>query len=213
MPQIRAFDEQRQIVRLPDDRLHQVEGLPDSLDDAWRNRVEADAIDAFDHQDIGGTSGRNGRCGRALQRRLRVGVDEAQVNRRDARRLDVWLEGRTRRVRSIDARRTTSANAKSRDAAGHADAARLALTIGDLPAAIRAARAAVDEIGAMVEWLERASDDDPIDRRFRRPELGRAVERNLEALALARSLTPANGLILATGSIYLIGAIREIALT
>jgi dihydrofolate synthase / folylpolyglutamate synthase len=34
-----------------------------------------------------------------------------------------------------------------------------------------------------------------------------------EALALARSLTPANGLILATGSIYLIGALREAALT
>jgi dihydrofolate synthase/folylpolyglutamate synthase len=34
-----------------------------------------------------------------------------------------------------------------------------------------------------------------------------------EALALARSLTPANGLILATGSIYLIGALREQVLT
>ena len=34
-----------------------------------------------------------------------------------------------------------------------------------------------------------------------------------EALALARSLTPANGVILATGSIYLIGALREAALT
>jgi len=33
-----------------------------------------------------------------------------------------------------------------------------------------------------------------------------------EALALARSLTPPNGLIIATGSIYLIGAIREAAL-
>jgi dihydrofolate synthase/folylpolyglutamate synthase len=33
-----------------------------------------------------------------------------------------------------------------------------------------------------------------------------------EALALARSLTPANGLILATGSIYLVGALRELAL-
>jgi dihydrofolate synthase / folylpolyglutamate synthase len=32
-----------------------------------------------------------------------------------------------------------------------------------------------------------------------------------EALALARSLTPANGLILATGSIYLIGALRDLA--
>ena len=32
-----------------------------------------------------------------------------------------------------------------------------------------------------------------------------------EALALARQLTPPNGLILATGSIYLIGAIRDAA--
>ncbi|HTJ40982.1 MAG TPA: protein kinase [Kofleriaceae bacterium] len=44
-------------------------------------------------------------------------------------------------------------------------AAREALTTGDLPGAIRAARAAVDELAAMVEWLERASDDDAIDRR------------------------------------------------
>jgi dihydrofolate synthase/folylpolyglutamate synthase len=34
-----------------------------------------------------------------------------------------------------------------------------------------------------------------------------------EALALARSLTPPNGLILATGSIYLLGALRSAALT
>ena len=34
-----------------------------------------------------------------------------------------------------------------------------------------------------------------------------------EALALARTLTPANGIILATGSIYLIGALREAALS
>ncbi|HEV2646919.1 MAG TPA: bifunctional folylpolyglutamate synthase/dihydrofolate synthase [Acidobacteriaceae bacterium] len=33
-----------------------------------------------------------------------------------------------------------------------------------------------------------------------------------EALALARSLTPANGLIIATGSVYLIGALRDLAL-
>ena len=34
-----------------------------------------------------------------------------------------------------------------------------------------------------------------------------------EALALARTLTPASGLIIATGSVYLIGALRELALT
>jgi dihydrofolate synthase / folylpolyglutamate synthase len=39
------------------------------------------------------------------------------------------------------------------------------------------------------------------------------AEGPAEALALARSLTPANGLILATGSIYLIGALREQILT
>jgi dihydrofolate synthase/folylpolyglutamate synthase len=34
-----------------------------------------------------------------------------------------------------------------------------------------------------------------------------------EALALARSLTPPDGLIVATGSIYLIGALRTAALS
>jgi dihydrofolate synthase/folylpolyglutamate synthase len=33
-----------------------------------------------------------------------------------------------------------------------------------------------------------------------------------EALILARSLTPAGGLIVATGSIYLVGAVREAVL-
>lgn len=40
-----------------------------------------------------------------------------------------------------------------------------------------------------------------------------ATHSPIEALALARSITPPNGLILATGSIYLIGALREAALT
>jgi eukaryotic-like serine/threonine-protein kinase len=43
--------------------------------------------------------------------------------------------------------------------------ARAALDIGDVQAALRAARAAVDEITEAADWLERASDDDPIDRR------------------------------------------------
>jgi dihydrofolate synthase / folylpolyglutamate synthase len=38
------------------------------------------------------------------------------------------------------------------------------------------------------------------------------AESPAEALALARSLTPANGLIIATGSVYLIGALRDLAL-
>ena len=33
-----------------------------------------------------------------------------------------------------------------------------------------------------------------------------------EALALARSVTPAGGLVIATGSIYLVGALRETVL-
>jgi dihydrofolate synthase/folylpolyglutamate synthase len=39
-----------------------------------------------------------------------------------------------------------------------------------------------------------------------------AADSASQALALARSLTPANGLILATGSIYLVGALREAVL-
>jgi dihydrofolate synthase/folylpolyglutamate synthase len=39
----------------------------------------------------------------------------------------------------------------------------------------------------------------------------RAAQHPAEALALARSLTPAEGIILATGSVYLIGALRELA--
>ena len=35
----------------------------------------------------------------------------------------------------------------------------------------------------------------------------------VEALALARTLTPPNGLIVATGSIFLVGALREAALS
>ncbi|MCE9577622.1 MAG: protein kinase, partial [Deltaproteobacteria bacterium] len=62
----------------------------------------------------------------------------------------------------------------------HAAAARAALVAGDLPGAVRAARAAVDEIAAMVDWLERASDDDPIDRRH---ELRVLRELDREVLA------------------------------
>lgn len=39
-----------------------------------------------------------------------------------------------------------------------------------------------------------------------------AAHDSAEALALARSLTPAGGLIVATGSVYLVGALREAAL-
>ena len=39
-----------------------------------------------------------------------------------------------------------------------------------------------------------------------------AAHNSAEALALARSLTPAGGLIIATGSIYLVGALRETVL-
>ncbi|HEY4239376.1 MAG TPA: hypothetical protein VGM88_06145 [Kofleriaceae bacterium] len=44
-------------------------------------------------------------------------------------------------------------------------AARAALDAGDAAAALRHARAAVDEVAAAADWLERATDSDPLDRR------------------------------------------------
>ncbi|MFN0246592.1 MAG: protein kinase domain-containing protein [Kofleriaceae bacterium] len=43
--------------------------------------------------------------------------------------------------------------------------ARAALDAGDVTRALREARIAVDELAAAADWLERATDDDPIDRR------------------------------------------------
>ncbi|MCX5741808.1 MAG: protein kinase, partial [Proteobacteria bacterium] len=43
--------------------------------------------------------------------------------------------------------------------------ARASLDAGDVPTALREVRSAVEEIAAAADWLERATDDDPIDRR------------------------------------------------
>ncbi len=83
---------------------------------------------------------------------------------------------------------------------GPLDHARRALDAGDLPAALREARAAVDEVAAAADWLERATDDDPIDRRHSM-RLLRELDRELLAdntltavLALAADTDPARAL-------------------
>jgi len=75
--------------------------------------------------------------------------------------------------------------------------ARAALDAGDVTAALREARAAVDELIASADWLERATDDDPIDRRHSM-RLLRELDRELLAdnaltavLALAPETDPA----------------------
>ncbi|HTR52652.1 MAG TPA: hypothetical protein VMJ10_18180 [Kofleriaceae bacterium] len=76
-------------------------------------------------------------------------------------------------------------------------AARDALDVGDVTAALREARVAVDEITACADWLERATDEDPIDRRHSM-RLLRELDRELLAdnaltavLALAPDTDPA----------------------
>ena len=91
-------------------------------------------------------------------------------------------------------------DAGSADAIGEAiGAARDALDAGDVPRALREARIAVDEITAAADWLERATDDDPIDRRHS-IRLLRELDRDLLAdnalaavLALAPDTDPARG--------------------
>ncbi|HTL33333.1 MAG TPA: serine/threonine-protein kinase [Kofleriaceae bacterium] len=77
------------------------------------------------------------------------------------------------------------------------NAARTALDLGDIPTALREARVAVDEITAAADWLDRASDDDPIDRRHSM-RLLRELDRELLAdnalpavLALSGDTDPA----------------------
>jgi hypothetical protein len=77
------------------------------------------------------------------------------------------------------------------------NAARAALDLGDVQTALREARIAVDEISASADWLERASDDDPTDRRHSM-RLLRELDRELLAdnalpavLALAGDTDPA----------------------
>jgi len=75
--------------------------------------------------------------------------------------------------------------------------ARAALDAGDVNAALREARAAVEELTASADWLERATDDDPVDRRHSM-RLLRELDRELLAdnaltavLALAPDIDPA----------------------
>jgi hypothetical protein len=76
-------------------------------------------------------------------------------------------------------------------------AARAALDAGDVPRALAEARTAVEEIAAAADWLERATDDDPLDRRHSM-RLLRELDRELLAdnplaavLALAPDTDPA----------------------
>jgi dihydrofolate synthase/folylpolyglutamate synthase len=60
----------------------------------------------------------------------------------------------------------------------------------------------------------RAASLDDLEAAARKLDVPASAAQNpAEALALARSLTPADGLILATGSVYLVGALRELAVT
>jgi len=79
------------------------------------------------------------------------------------------------------------------------DEARAALDAGDIPTALRTARAAIDEVVAAADWLDRASDDDPVDRRHSM-RLLRELDRELLAdntlpavLALATESDPIRG--------------------
>jgi dihydrofolate synthase/folylpolyglutamate synthase len=59
----------------------------------------------------------------------------------------------------------------------------------------------------------RAASIDELTKAARALEIpARTAFSSTEALALARELTPAGGLIVATGSIYLVGAVREAVL-
>ncbi len=71
-------------------------------------------------------------------------------------------------------------------------AARSALDAGDVKLALREARGAVEEVIASAEWLERATDDDPIDRRHSMRIL-RELDRELladNALTAVLALAP-----------------------
>ena len=76
-------------------------------------------------------------------------------------------------------------------------AARAALDAGDVPLALSRARQAVEEVVEAADWLERATDDDPVDRRHSM-RLLRELDRELLAdntlfavLALASDTDPA----------------------
>ena len=70
--------------------------------------------------------------------------------------------------------------------------ARAALDVGDVPGALHHARGAVEELAASADWLERAGDDDPIDRRHSM-RLLRELDRELlsdNALTAVLALAP-----------------------
>lgn len=64
--------------------------------------------------------------------------------------------------------------------------AREALDAGDVPRALRAAHVAVEEIAEAADWLERASDEDPVDRRH-----SMRLLRELDRELLADNVLPA----------------------
>ncbi|MGE0398516.1 MAG: hypothetical protein AB7T06_17550, partial [Kofleriaceae bacterium] len=73
-------------------------------------------------------------------------------------------------------------------------AARAALDAGDVTTALREARTAIEEVSEAADWLERATDDDPIDRRHSM-RLLRELDRELLAdnvLAAVIALAPEN---------------------
>jgi len=70
--------------------------------------------------------------------------------------------------------------------------ARAALDAGDVTEALRAGRVAVDEVVEAADWLERATDDDPVDRRHSM-RLLRELDRELladNALTAVLALAP-----------------------
>ena len=130
--------------------------------------VEPEAADriAFELVEVGGREAIEG----LVDLRREVG---APVGERAGRAAAWWLDRALASDRHDDGetalrsalRDELAGPAATGTLAERAGAARAALIDGDLPAAVRAARAAIDEIAAIVEWLDRASDDDPIDRR------------------------------------------------
>jgi eukaryotic-like serine/threonine-protein kinase len=72
-------------------------------------------------------------------------------------------DSRTALLHALEAE--LAGTATSEGIAGPIRDARAALDAGDIPAALQAARVAVEEIVQAADWLERASDDDAVDRR------------------------------------------------
>jgi len=108
---------------------------------------------------------------------------------------DMKDDGRWALLRALDTE--LSGSAVEEGIAVPIAAARIALDAGDVQAALRAARTAVEEVTAAADWLRDATDDDPIDRRHSM-RLLRELDRELLAdnalyavLALAGDTDPA----------------------